>query len=92
MNESTKMDTTNQSKMDPTKQKNREHRLSNKKKSVNRRKERSRRDNHVRHMFAEATHEHTEAGLVTTDLKRCGAVAFQKVWRCYVVRRVANEF
>ena len=84
------MDPTNQTKMDPTKQKHRDQRLSNKEKSLKRRKERDRKDNHVQKMFSEATHEHTEEGLVTNDLKRCGAVAFQKVWRSYVVRMVAN--
>jgi len=72
--------------MEPTKQKKRDQRLSNKEKSVNRRKERDRRNNHVQKMFSEATHEHTEAGFVTNDLKSRGAVAFQKVWRSYVVR------
>ena len=90
MNESTKMDTANQSKMVPTKQKHRDQRLSNKEKSLKRRRERDRKDNHVQKMFSEALHEHTEAGLVTNDLKRRGAVAFQKVWRSYVVRMVVN--
>lgn len=72
--------------MDPTKQKKRDQRLYNKEKSLNRRKERGRRNNHVQKMFSEATHEHTEAGFVNNDLKSRGAVAFQKVWRSYVVR------
>ena len=48
---------TKKSKMDPTKQKKRDKRLSNKEKSLKRRKERDRRDNHVQDMFSEATHE-----------------------------------
>ena len=78
----------------PTKQEKRDKQLSNKKKYLKRRKERDRRDNHVQDMFSEATHEQKkrsikasgEAGLVTEELERRGAVAFQKVWRGYEIR------
>tara|TARA_B110000093_G_C12887335_1_gene374596 strand:- start:685 stop:1008 length:324 start_codon:yes stop_codon:yes gene_type:complete len=51
------MDPTKKSKMDPIKQKKRDKRLSNKEKSLKRRKERDRRANHVQGMFSEAMHE-----------------------------------
>lgn len=43
--------------MDPNKQKKRDKRLTNKEKSLERRKQRDRRDNHVRGIFSQASYE-----------------------------------
>lgn len=46
--------------MDSDKQKKREKRLTKKEKSLNRRKERGRRDKHVQCMFSQASYEQSQ--------------------------------